>query len=461
MRKILIFSVIFLFIVTCTGCQLFRTSKQPDAADKAIKPPPAPPEIQKIPAEKLFEEARVKYIQAGDLMEQEKYDQARDVLDESLTLAMKKYDREANKEFTLKLDDLFLEICITQVQLGQLRGTFIPDIQGDPPMGVEIVPEIETWLTTWLTSKRSTMKYDLVRSGRYTDMMEVILKEKGLPTELKYLPIIESGYHTGAVSSASAVGIWQFIKGTGKRYNLRIDTWVDERRDPEKATRAAAAYLNDLYLMFQNWPLALASYNCGEGRVEKQRRRQGTDNFYALELPNETCNYVPQFFAAMLIARNPEKYGFFVTYDEPMEHELLILERPADLQVLSALSTLSYSDLKQYNPELLSQYTPPKDTNYALKIPKYAYEEFKVAFDAAPAGSKFLSKAKIKKLKAPKKGRGRVIWYKVKRGDSLYKIAIKYKTTVKVIRKYNRKTLRGRKFLQPGMKLKIYPGRKK
>ncbi|HLB24989.1 MAG TPA: lytic transglycosylase domain-containing protein, partial [Nitrospirota bacterium] len=176
-----------------------------------------------------------------------------------------------------------------------------------------------------VTVKKHFSRY-LTRSGKYMDMMKSILRENYLPEDLVFLALIESGFNPKAYSWAKASGPWQFIKGTATRYGLKVNSWVDERRDPVKSTKAAAAYLRDLYGMFGSWPLAMASYNCGEGNVARAVNRNGTLDFWELHktrhLPSETKDYVPKFVAAKMIANDPEKYGFYdIEYDDPFEYE--------------------------------------------------------------------------------------------------------------------------------------------
>ena len=452
----IIFIVLFCFVLA--GCQALKINKRtPQTPTTVTDASKAAQTKGKPAAAELFAQAKARYVQAQDLIEAGEYDKAKNLLDEALSFCLQEFEPEKDPTSTVKIDGLFLEVCVTQVRLGHLRGTFVKVLPDEVPLGLEYNPEVERWLSFYLTSGRRSMEIYLARSGKFTPMIEKILAEMEMPHELKYLPIIESGYSPYAYSPAHAVGVWQFIPGTGKRYGLRIDSWVDERRDPEKATRAAASYLQELYRMFGAWPLAMASYNCGEGAVSRAIKRNNTNNYWALDLPTETCNYVPKFYAALLIANDPELYGFFVHYEDPLDYETVVLERPADLKVLAQITDVSYEELKALNPELLSQYTHPKVNGYVLKVPRPAHEEFVASFESATTSEKYLSKKQLAKLQAPK-SRGRVVYYRVKNGDTLWKIARRYKTTVKNLKKWN-KSARG-KYLRPGMKLKIYPGKR-
>jgi hypothetical protein len=213
----------------------------------------------------------------------------------------------------------------------------------------------------------------LGRSSRYLPLMLDIIEEKGLPAHIVFLPLIESGFKTSAFSRAQAAGQWQFIAPTAKRYGLRIDQWVDERRDPEKATIAAANYLSDLYEMFNSWNLALAGYNCGENRIAKAISESGTNNFWKLRhlLPQETRNYVPTYIAAAMIAKDPVYYGFKnVKYERPLEFDLVMLGYPMNLKTVAHMVGTSVRMLRKLNPELKTNKTPPDVSHYLLRIPE-------------------------------------------------------------------------------------------
>ncbi|MHB8069889.1 MAG: lytic transglycosylase domain-containing protein [Desulfobaccales bacterium] len=179
---------------------------------------------------------------------------------------------------------------------------------------VHVNKEVKNYLVYFSTDRKKVMQRWLSRAPQYLPMIKGIFQEYGLPEDLAYLAMIESGFNPNARSSAGAVGMWQFIKGTGRRYGLVIDNHVDERLNPEKSTRAAAKYLLDLYKRFGSWYLAAASYNCGEMRVQRELGKSNNRNFWELSankcLPNETKNYVPQMIAATIIAKNPQKFGF-------------------------------------------------------------------------------------------------------------------------------------------------------
>jgi membrane-bound lytic murein transglycosylase D len=174
---------------------------------------------------------------------------------------------------------------------------------------------VENSLAYLQTVARDAFSTYLERSSRYMPIVEKIMVEEGLPHDLVYLPLVESGYNPHAFSRARAVGMWQFISATGKLYGLKHNWWYDERRDFEKSTRAAARHLRDLMAQFGSWELALAAYNTGAGRVSREIRKKNTHDFWKLRLPRETRNYVPLFTAAIIIAKQPEKYGFYPKYE--------------------------------------------------------------------------------------------------------------------------------------------------
>ena len=208
-----------------------------------------------------------------------------------------------------------------------------------------------------------------------------MLAHAGLPTELAYLPLIESGYRPLAISRAGAVGPWQFIPETGKKYGLRIDSMVDERRDPIKSTEAAAQYLKDLHEMFGDWELSLAAYNGGENRVARILAAKGAQNFWSMRdrgyLPNETSQYVPRFLAAVSIAKAPQEYGFVEPEENlPYHFEVVNVDRQVSLSTAAGLCGVSASELADLNPALRRGITP---SGYALRVPAGAAEPLRTA----------------------------------------------------------------------------------
>ncbi len=286
----------------------------------------------------------------------------------------------------------------------------------------------------------------LERSARYIDIMKEVLKEKELPEELVFLPIIESGFNLNAYSRAKAVGPWQFIASTGKRYGLVIDWWRDERKDPVKSTKAAADYLKDLYKMFGSWNLALAAYNAGEGRIQKALKRSDTDDYWALlntkQIRSETKEYVPRYIAATMIANTPEEYGFNnLDYHEPLEYDEITVHSPLDIEIIAKCSEATVKEIRELNPELRRWSTPPNVAQYTIRIPSGSKEIFQQNLSAIPKENRFT-----------------VGIYTAKRGDTVKKIAKKTGLPVNAILAMN--SLNGVERFHAGDEVKIPPKEK-
>lgn len=240
----------------------------------------------------------------------------------------------------------------------------------------------------------------LARSQAYEDMMKKIFREKNLPEELFYLALIESGYNPHAISRSKAGGIWQFIARTASRFGLKVDKWVDERRDPEKSTYAAAEYLKSLYEMFNCWDLATASYNAGEGKVSRAIKKANSQDFWEISryryLKQETKRYVPMFLAAVLIAKEPHKYGFSnINYLPPLVYEKVLVPPDTGLVWLAKVAETDIAELRALNPALKRGKTPPGSSLFEIKLPpgkKEIYEKNLLTYNplAAIKGKKHL-----------------------------------------------------------------------
>ncbi len=294
------------------------------------------------------------------------------------------------------------------------------------PYDVPIVlnASVESHLDYFNTRGRERFELWLNRSGRYLPLMTQIFRDNGLPEDLVFVSLIESGFNPYAYSRSHAVGAWQFMKGTGRKYGLRIDSYIDERRDVVKSTHAAAAYLKDLYAMFDSWPLALASYNGGEGRVGRAMKRTNAEDFWALRttrhLHPETRNYVPKFMAATIIAKDPKKYGFDPQYEKPLVYDEVVITRPTDLRVIAKVASVTYSELKHLNPELRRSVTPLGYKAYRLKLPVGTKAVFEQNFSKLPEWSK-------------------TVWMRhtIRRGETLASIARRFGTSTDVLRDMN------------------------
>jgi membrane-bound lytic murein transglycosylase D len=241
------------------------------------------------------------------------------------------------------------------------------------PYHVEDNHDVRRFLDQFQTGyRRAVVERWLIRAGRYLPMVLNVFRQKGLPEELVFTAMIESGFDPLAVSRAGARGLWQFMAPTAKRYGLRVDRWMDERLDPEKSTAAAARHFIDLYAVFGSWNLAQAAYNAGERTVLEAIRAMGTSDFWALtrgrRLADETKNYIPAIKAATLIAREPERYGFMVTPAAPLMYDVVSVPGSTSLKVLASKSGLDPDALERLNPELRLKQTPPGGT-YPLKVP--------------------------------------------------------------------------------------------
>ncbi|HSE15005.1 MAG TPA: LysM peptidoglycan-binding domain-containing protein [Candidatus Deferrimicrobium sp.] len=288
-----------------------------------------------------------------------------------------------------------------------------------------ITSPIEKFIRYFQTRGRKKFELYLSRSGKYVGMMQKILVRYGLPEDLVYVALIESGFSPKAYSVAKAAGPWQFISGTGRRYGLRIDWWADERRDAEKSTHAAASYLRDLYGMFESWPLAAAAYNAGEGKIQKAVTRYKSEDFSELirhrYLKQETKDYVPKMLAALTIAKDPVKYGFGdVAYEAPLDLRTVTVPGGTDLEVVARLLEVPVETIHDWNPELRRFCTPPNRERYDLRLSAEAAQ---------------LAEERMEEIRT--QGKITFLQHNVRRGETLRDLAGRYKTTVPILMELN------------------------
>src|SRR5579859_3255477 len=370
------------------------------------------------------------------------------------------------------------------------------NISHDLPLTVN--DEVLSFLNFFQTPRgRAIVETGLRRSGRYREMISRVLREEGVPQDLIYLAQAESAFQPLALSRAGARGIWQFVQWRGNEYGLKRTWWVDERMDPEKATRAAAQHLRDLYGLFGDWYLAIAAYNCGPGNVQKGVERTGYADFWELYkrnvLPRETKNYVPIILALTLIAKDAPHYGISVDPEQPVETDVVKPGRAIDLRLVAETIDVDVATLRTLNPSLLRIATPD-DPAFALHLPKGTAETFSAEIADIPAdkwvswrrhrvesGETLTSIAKkyrvtpgaiaaandleagtaleagdkliIPAARPVEETKSRLVRYRVRRGDTLGGIADQFSVTDADIRKWN--GLKGGK-VSRGMVLRIY-----
>ena len=282
----------------------------------------------------------------------------------------------------------------------------------------------------------------LQRGAKYLPMIQEEFRDQGLPLDLAYIPLIESAFKNTARSRVKAQGMWQFMSYTGREHGLTLNWYVDERSDPEKATKAAAQYLKTLGKMFNNnWHLAMASYNGGPGRVQRAIRRSGKNDFWTLTatsrfLPRETREYVPMILAAIVIAKNPSQYGFSVEPELPLSYEKVQVSDPIDLRVVAEWTNAPIDQIEALNPELRRWTTPVRSPNYEIKLPVGTGDAFRARLNETP----------VESLNAFQ-------WHSVKRGETLLSISRKLNVRQADLAEANSLTVRSR--VQAGQQLII------
>lgn len=312
-----------------------------------------------------------------------------------------------------------------------------------------------------LFSERQTdrMALYLKRSGRYEGMIRGKLRDRGMPEDLLYLSMIESGFNPTARSKAQAVGLWQFIADTGRRYGLRIDRYVDERRDPEKSTDAALAYLDDLHGQFGSWYLAAAAYNSGEGRVGRVMRevtgseRGVEEDFWRIRsrLPRETREYVPLMVAAALVGKEPGRYGLGdVERHLPVTTETVGVPGGVELAVVAAAIGVTEDEVRELNPQLVRGVTPPEEV-FPVRLPEGRKTAFALNFALARRNAAAAPERTEMRLAQADVSSSRS--HRVRKGESLWTIARRNNTSVRAIKRAN--GMGSRSLIRPGQRLTI------
>ncbi|MCK9392549.1 MAG: LysM peptidoglycan-binding domain-containing protein [Syntrophales bacterium] len=356
---------------------------------------------------------------------------ALEMLDQAYALIL---DTNGDPEIARQKDDLRLLISKRILSIYSGMQTTAKGKRGEIP--IIINADVEKEIRSFQTGERSFFISSYQRSGLYRPDIVKELKKLGLPEELSWLPLVESGFKISALSSARALGLWQFIPSTGYKYGLERDQWIDERMDPEKSTRAAIAYLRDLHGMFGDWLTVLAGYNCGENRVLRMISKQHInylDRFWDLyhQLPYETARYVPRFLATLHIVRDPKKYGMdlgtlMVKQGSGPGYEVVKTNKSMRLQDIAQYMNVSEETLGQLNPELRHKITPEKE--YSLKVPTDMAGKYASVADTIPHWEKPVPTPKSRPV---------VIAHRVKRGESIGSIAKKYRTSPQSIRTHN------------------------
>lgn len=366
-------------------------------------------------------------------------DKAIKTLDAAYSLVLK-VNTERSPELIQQKEDIRFMISKRILEIYASRYTAVNGNHNEIPLTMN--KHVEAEIKRFQGSERRFFIESYKRSGQYMDMILVQLKEAGLPRELAWLPLIESGFKVRALSRARALGLWQFIPSTGYKFGLKRDTWIDERLNPEKSTAAAIAYMKELHQIFGDWTTVLAAYNCGEGRVLRQIRNQRInylDDFWDLyrQLPRETARYVPRFLATLHILKDPEKYGFDLKdLDSPVLREEVLIEKPVKLKVVANKIGVPFKELTSLNPELRRQVTPA--TAYSLKL---------------PVGSKDIFLARVDDIPKWTPPENAYVYHRVKKGETLSLIATRYRTSVRKIVLAN--NIRKRHFIRVGQKLKV------
>jgi len=382
---------------------------------------------------------------AQDLWQRGDLDKAIEALDQAYSLILKVHTDD-DPQLIQQKDDIRFMISKRVLEIHASRCTAVLGNHNAIPLTMNKYVEQE--IKRFQGPEKRFFIEAYKRSGLYRPMIVKLLKQAGLPTELSWLPLIESGFKVRAMSHARALGLWQFIPSTGYKFGLTRNTWIDERMDPVKSTKAAIAYLNELHQIFGDWTTVLAAYNCGEGavlRVIRSQRVSYLDNFWDLydKLPQETAQYVPKFLAVLQILKNPKKYGFNLgDPNPPLQFDVVNIDKQVSLRSIAKALHVPFKTLCKLNPELRYQVTPPD--NYQLKVPK---------------GDGKILIAKLGKIPAWSPPMCQFVWHRVEPGETLSLLALRFHTTIRAIALANH--LRRTDLIRVGEKLRIPLGRRR
>ena len=397
------------------------------------------PEASQVTNQELLDSALDFYQASNDFWEHGDLDNALDALDKAYSLILR-IDKDKNPEVLQQKEDLRFTISKRIIEVYASRFTAVNGIHKAIPLVMN--RHVKKALDLFKGRERKFFLDSYRRSGKYRQEIVLALKEAGLPEELSWLPLIESGFKVRAFSRARALGLWQFIASTGYKFGLKRDSWIDERMDPQKSTMAAIAYLKELHQIFGDWSTVLAAYNCGERRVLNRIKTQKInylDNFWDLytRLPRETAFYVPKFLAVLHILNDPESHGMTLPpLDEAIKIEEVTINKQVQLKTIARHLKIDYGTLKDLNPELRHNLTP--NSPYSLKV---------------PVGKGGILLAKLGDIPVWRPPVPAYAIHKVRKGDSLSVIAKRYKTSIRAIMAVN--GLKRKNYLKVGWKLKI------
>jgi membrane-bound lytic murein transglycosylase D len=375
-----------------------------------------------------------------DFWQNGELENALDALDQAYALILNADTSDRTKLIQQK-EDLRFMISKRILEIYASRNIVVNGSHNEIPrvMNKHVQAEIDRFT---IGSERIFFMESYRRSGRYRQHIVAAFEEAGLPEELSWLPLIESGFKVRALSRARALGLWQFIPSTGYKFGLKRDKLIDERMDPIKSTRAAINYLKELHAIFGDWTTVLAAYNCGEGRVLNVIRRQNVnylDNFWDLyeRLPRETARYVPRFLATLHILDQPEKYGMNLSeLDPPLQYETVTIAKQVHLKDVARSITVAENALSELNPELRYKISP--EDSYPLKVPPYKSSILLTQLDKIPVST------------PPQRA---YVYHRVRSGQTLSLIAKRYRTSVSMIMRAN--NLRRSNYIVAGRLLKI------